>query len=76
MKCHYCKGNMKKGKTTYTIHRKGYHFVMYNVAAWLCEQCGEPLFEEKEVDSIQNLIKTLDTQTNKLAKLKLHQIKV
>jgi len=75
MKCHLCQGKMKKGKTNYTIDRKGYHFTMFNISAWICEQCGETIFEEKEVESIQNLIKTLDTQTAKIASLKLHPIK-
>ncbi|MBU0501842.1 MAG: YgiT-type zinc finger protein [Candidatus Margulisbacteria bacterium] len=66
---------MKRGKTSYTIDRQGYHFTMYNVAAWLCEQCGETVFEEKEVGSIQNLIKTLDSRTAKISKFKLHSIK-
>jgi YgiT-type zinc finger domain-containing protein len=76
MKCNYCQGKVKKGKTTYTIHRQGYHFIMYNVAAWICEQCGEPLFEEKEVESIQNLIKTLDSKTREISKIKLQPIKI
>ncbi len=74
MRCHYCKGKMKRGKTTYSINRKGYHFLMHDVSAWVCEQCGEQLFEEKEVESIQNLIKILDAQTKKISKLKLHPI--
>lgn len=71
MKCAYCQGKMKKGKTVYTINRKGYHFFLHDVAAWICEQCGEQFFEEKEVESIQHLIKILDTQTEKIAKIKL-----
>ena len=30
-----------------------------SVFAWVCEQCGEVYFEEKEVDAIQDLIKSL-----------------
>ncbi len=33
---------MKNGKTTYTVNKKGYHLLIDDVPAWICEQCGEP----------------------------------
>lgn len=49
MKCHSCKGELRKGESSYTITRKGYHLIVDYVPAWVCEQCGEILFEEAQV---------------------------
>ncbi len=37
------------------------------IPAWICSQCGEVYFQEAEVDSIQEALKTLDEKTAKLA---------
>ncbi|MGA2721856.1 MAG: YgiT-type zinc finger protein [Bryobacteraceae bacterium] len=37
------------------------------VPAWVCGQCGEPYFEEREVKTIQRLLLQLDRQTANLA---------
>lgn len=66
MKCHYCKGKMVSGKTTYFVHRKGYHLVIDEVPALVCNQCGEPYFEEDNVRLIQELIRDVDEQTEKI----------
>ncbi len=68
MKCIYCQGKMQRGVAPYHIDRKGYHFMMDTLPAWVCSQCGEVYFEESEVESIQNVIRVLDNQTAKLAK--------
>ncbi len=56
MECFSCRGQLKRGKTNYTINRQGYHLIMDAVPAWICQQCGEVLFEEKSVNAIQGLI--------------------
>jgi YgiT-type zinc finger domain-containing protein len=53
---------MVRGKTNYTLSRSGYHLLIDEVPAWICQQCGEVYFEEEEVDAIQDLIKTLDSK--------------
>ena len=68
MECYYCKGAMARGKTTYTMNGQGYHLLIDEVTAWICQQCGEVYFEGEEVDIIQELIKTIDS---KLAKAQL-----
>jgi len=51
---------LRKGETTYTITRKGYHLIVDHVPAWVCEQCGEVLFDEEQVKGIQQLIENAD----------------
>jgi len=66
MKCYFCGGEMKKGKTTYTLNRAGYHLLIDDVPAWVCAQCSETYFEENAVDTIQYLIENLDRQVIKV----------
>ena len=56
MKCIHCQGEMKRGTTPFHVDRKGCQVLLDNVPAWICQQCGEPYFEENEVDAIQDLI--------------------
>jgi YgiT-type zinc finger domain-containing protein len=67
MKCIHCQGTMKKGSAPFHIDRRGYHLLLDSIPAWVCQQCGETYFEEREVDSIQELIKTVEEKTHDLA---------
>ncbi|MFH2059985.1 MAG: YgiT-type zinc finger protein [Pseudomonadota bacterium] len=66
MKCMHCKGTMKKNIAPFHVDRKGYHLTLDTVPAWVCNQCGEAYFDEHEVDSIQEIIQTLEDRTDKL----------
>ena len=67
MKCMYCQGEMKKGTTPFHVDRKGCHLILDEVPAWICGQCGESYFEEREVDTIQDLIASIEQKTQRLA---------
>jgi len=66
MKCIHCRGGMKRGRVPFSIDRHGYHLIFDEMPAWVCTQCGESYFEEKEVESVQSLIRTVDKQAEKL----------
>ena len=68
MKCMYCQAEMNKSSVPFHIDRKGLHVSLDDVPAWVCPQCGESYFEEKEVDSMQALIKTVEDQTQNFSK--------
>lgn len=68
MKCMHCQGEMKKSTAPLHIDREGVHLGLDDVPAWVCRQCGEPFFEESEVNSIHSIIKAVDQETAKLAK--------
>ena len=57
---------MKKGTAPFHIDRKGCHLMLERVPAWVCEQCGEAYFEEKEVNAIQDLIQSIEHKTQDL----------
>ena len=69
MECLYCKNTLKKGVTTYTINRNGYHLTIDNLNAYVCSQCGETLLDEKAVESIQQIIIELDNRLKNLQKI-------
>jgi YgiT-type zinc finger domain-containing protein len=63
----YCQGKMERKTAPFQINRKGYHLVLSAIPAWVRMQCGKVYFEEAEVESIQETLKALDEQTEKLA---------
>lgn len=65
MECLYCRGTLMRERVSYTATRKGYHLIIDDVPAWVCEQCGEPLFDEKTVDAIQEVLQGVDTRLEK-----------
>lgn len=67
MTCMHWRGNMTGSSAPLHINRKGYHLSLDAVPAWVCSQCGEPYFEEREVETIQGLLLQLDEQTSTLA---------
>lgn len=67
MKCIHCQGQMRRGTAPFHIDRKGCHLMLDAVPAWVCEQCGEAYFEEKEVDTIQDLVRSIEAKTEALA---------
>ena len=60
---------MERTTSPFHIDRKGVHLSLDEVPSWVCQQCGEPYFEETEVDSIQTMIRMVDEQAEKLAKV-------
>jgi YgiT-type zinc finger domain-containing protein len=66
MRCFHCQAELYRGTATFTDSRKSYVLVLQDVPAWVCPQCGEPLFEEAAVEGIQTVLQTLDEQVQKL----------
>ena len=67
MKCVHCQGRMERGTAPFHIDRKDYHLTLDKVPAWLWNQCGEAYFEETEVEAIQEVIRTVDREAEKVA---------
>ena len=66
MECPNCSGLLEAGKASYVVTRNGYHLIIDQVPAFICAQCGEPLFTEDAVRLVQTMIKALDAQREKL----------
>jgi len=63
MECFHCKGKMIKANAPFSSDRNGYHISWDSIPAWICTQCGEALFEEKEVNHIQKALQQIDHET-------------
>ena len=66
MRCLYCGSETKKVKVGYSINRKNYHLYLEEIPAHVCVKCKEKLFEEREVEAIQRLIKHLESDVRQL----------
>ncbi len=66
MKCLHCSGEMKRGTSPLHIDRNGCHVTVDRVPAWVCQQCGECYFEDREVDAIQALVQSVEEKTQAL----------
>ena len=53
---------MEKGKNIFALNRSGYHLLIHDMPAWICGQCKEVYFEENAVDSIQEIIKKVESK--------------
>ncbi|RPJ37239.1 MAG: YgiT-type zinc finger protein [Planctomycetaceae bacterium] len=67
MECLYCKGTLVRDRVSYAANRKAYHLILHDVPAWVCEQCGEPLFDEQTVDAIQEILQSVERRLEKSA---------
>jgi len=68
MKCVHCQGQMRRGTAPFHVDRKGYHLALDAVPAWVCSQCGEASFEEREVEEIQGVIAAIDERAERIAR--------
>lgn len=73
MECIHCNGRMKHATARFSLDRNGYHVSWDAVPAWVCTQCGEPFFEAREVNLIQNGLRELDREAQRLARRVLHR---
>ena len=57
---------MSRSMAPFHIDRASYHLSFDTIPAWVCDQCGEAYFEEREVNAIQTAADSLDRQTRQL----------
>ena len=55
-KCSVCKGNLIQKKITYTQELEGKVYVVSDVPALVCSQCGETYLSPDTVDRVQEVI--------------------
>ena len=58
---------MERGCAAFHVTRKGYHLTLDSLPAWICSQCGETYFDEQQTERIQETLRKLDEQTQRLA---------
>jgi YgiT-type zinc finger domain-containing protein len=55
--CYYCKGELKNDVTTLHRQKKGEHFFFENVPVQICTQCGEKVFDGRDIKIIEEIMK-------------------
>jgi YgiT-type zinc finger domain-containing protein len=58
---------MMRGSSPFHVDRSGCHVLLDSVPVWVCTQCGEPLFEEREVEALQGLIQAVEQGSKRIA---------
>jgi YgiT-type zinc finger domain-containing protein len=66
MKCFHCQAELKRGRATFSDSRKGYILALQDIPAWVCPQCGEPLFDADAVRRIQDVLRAIDEHVERL----------
>ena len=56
---------MERGETPFSLDRQGYHIHWDAVPAWICQQCGEPYFEAREIEIMQGAAKSVEEQNQR-----------
>ncbi len=56
MDCYLCTGTMSEELVTVTRYREGSYYLIENVPAMVCDQCGEKWFNMKTVVKMDNLM--------------------
>ncbi|MBF0548702.1 MAG: YgiT-type zinc finger protein [Candidatus Riflebacteria bacterium] len=59
---------MKNQGVPFHIDRKGFHITFDSVPAWVCQQCGQAMFEESETRDIESVIEAVEKKAKNLAK--------
>jgi YgiT-type zinc finger domain-containing protein len=68
MECLYCKGKMASSSAPLDVDRNGFHIHWDSLPAWVCTQCGEPYFEEAEVQAVERAVSAVDQEFNNVKK--------
>ncbi len=58
---------MERGRAAFQVTRKGYHLTLESLPAWVCSQCGETYFDEQQTEAIQETLRRMDKQAERLA---------
>lgn len=66
MECLHCRGKMERNTAPFAVERNGYHIHWDSVPAWVCTQCGEPFFEEQEIERIQKVLAGIESESKLL----------
>ena len=67
MKCMHCQAEMTRGTTRFHIDRKHVHVALDKAPAWVCPQCGEVYFEEKDVELMQEMVRAIEQKASQMA---------
>lgn len=65
--CFYCKGDMKQGKTVFTVQYENCLIVIKNVPCQECEQCGETEISDDVMKQLESLVEIAKKMMQEIA---------
>ncbi len=65
MECE-CGGVLIEGKSSYSVSKDHFSFIIEDIPAYKCMRCERVLFGEETVDRIQKLINKIERETNEI----------
>jgi YgiT-type zinc finger domain-containing protein len=68
MKCLHCRGEMQRGEAPFHVDRQRWRLTLEAIPAWVCRQCGEVYFEETEVEENQDVVRAVESSTDRIGK--------
>lgn len=66
VKCHFCGGEIVKGKKNFSVTRGGYSVIIRDIQTDVCSQCGEAYYDAEQGRAIEEILKTIDNLVKKL----------
>ncbi|MBN1532601.1 MAG: YgiT-type zinc finger protein [Spirochaetes bacterium] len=58
-----CGGALIEGKSSYSVSRDNFSFILDNIPAYKCTRCDKILFTEEVVERIQKLVNRIERDT-------------
>jgi YgiT-type zinc finger domain-containing protein len=55
-----CGGALIEGKSSYSVSKEYFSFIMDNIPAFKCTRCDKVLFNEEVVEKIQRLVNKIE----------------
>lgn len=65
--CMYCKGDMKEGKTVFTVQHGENIIVIKNVPCQICEQCGETEISDAVMIKLEKIVEAAKKLVQEIA---------
>lgn len=72
MRCFYCKGRVKAGKTVYAIQYGENVIVVKNVPCEECEECGEVEFTSEVMEKLEKIVNMAKRLMQEVAVIDYH----
>ncbi len=72
-KCPFCKGELRKKTVTHPQVYRGKVYILENIPAEVCSQCGEVLLRPEVLEKIQQLIWS-DAEPKRLAEVAVYDL--
>lgn len=67
-KCPRCMSLLSKGTAAFHDEQEGYLLILDRVPAWVCDGCGEVIYEDAGLEDIQRTLHALTSRTRELAR--------